>query len=149
LQGEAPALQFDIVFLVTARISLFKRLETAVPDLVTLVAKEPDGCMRLATTGDLTGADVAKVGKNPFAVVLGEQWAECRVVLDFRETHFIDSAAIGWLIDSQREFRKNKGILAVHSVERRVFQTLKILNMDKVFLIVADEPAAREAARGA
>lgn len=111
---------------------------------LSLIAIEKDGSIQVATTGDLTVIDLHPLEKNPLELLLGSKWAEARVMMNFSATHFIDSAAIGWLISSQREFRAKGGVLAIHSVEQRVRRMLEILRVEQVVTLVADEAAARD-----
>ena len=111
---------------------------------LNLIAIEKEGCVRVAATGDLTAADFHPLGKNPLEAVLGDRWAEGRVLLDLRLTRFIDSAAIGWLISAQRDFRRKGGVLVVHSIEPRVRRMLEMLKVEKVVTLLGDEDAARK-----
>ena len=110
---------------------------------LSLIAIEKDGSVRVCTNGDLTAADFHPLGKNPLEAILGAKWSEARVLLDLSKTHFIDSAAIGWLISSHREFRSKGGMLAIHSIEPRVKRVLQILKVEQIFPLHADETAAR------
>ena len=112
---------------------------------LSLVGIERDGCVRIATSGDLTAADLHPLTKNPLESMLGAEWGQSRVLLDFSKTHFIDSAAIGWLISSYREFRGKGGSLAVHSMDLRVQRVLQVLKIDQILPLHADEIAARGA----
>lgn len=110
---------------------------------LSLIAIEKDGCVRVATAGDLTAADFHPHDKNPLEAVLGAEWSQGRVLLDLSQTHFIDSAAIGWLISSHRDFRSKGGAFAVHSIDPRVKRVLQILKVEQIFPLHADEAAAR------
>jgi anti-anti-sigma factor len=107
------------------------------------------GCACVATTGDITVLDIDPLKKNPLELLLGDGWASGRVLLDLRRTHFIDSAAIGWLITSHREFRSRGGVLAVHSIDPRVLRMLELLKVGQFIKLFSDEPAARQFAANA
>ena len=129
--------------MMTAR--LFARLikESELAAKLSLIGIEKDGCVKVGSTGDLTVLDLHPLDKNPLEAVLGAQWAEGRVLLDLHQTKFIDSAVIGWLISSQREFRGKGGVLAVHSIEPRVRRILDLLKVGQMVNLFDNETAAR------
>ncbi len=65
-------------------------------------------------------------------------------MLDFSKVQFIDSSAIGWLIQSAREFKARGGGLVVHSIVPRVRQMFDMLKIGFIVPLVIDEAAARE-----
>src|SRR5205814_4214125 len=72
---------------------------------LTLASIEKDGSIRVTAGPDITGANASAVGVNPLERLLGPGWAGYRVLIDFGRTTFIDSAGIGWLLSSQKQFR--------------------------------------------
>jgi anti-anti-sigma factor len=115
---------------------------------LNLVSIEQDGCIRIASAGPITAADAHFLGKNPLETVLGATWANNRVLLDLSRTDFIDSAAIGWLIATAKEFARRGGRLAVHSVTPRVRQMLSLLRIGQLVPLLSDEEAARRFVSG-
>jgi anti-anti-sigma factor len=117
--------------------------------ILNLVSIDRDGCVRLASNGPITanGAIAANgthfLSKNPLETLLGVTWFSNRVIVDFSRTDFIDSAAIGWLIGTAREFRVRGGRFAIHSVTPRVRQMLNILKIGQLVPLLTDEEAAR------
>ena len=111
---------------------------------LNLVSIEKDGSIRVAAGPDITGTNASAAGVNPLERLLGPGWAGYRVLLDFGRTTFIDSAGIGWLLSSQKQFRIKGGALAVHSISPRVRQILDLLRVGKAVPLAADETAARE-----
>lgn len=105
-----------------------------------------DGCACIAATGDITAGDLRANEKNLFESALGAKWAEGKVILDMGKVRFIDSAAIGWLITSQREFKKHGGSLAVYSLDARVRRMLDILKVGQIVALASDEASARKLA---
>ena len=110
---------------------------------LSLASIEKDGSIRVAAGPDITGVNASAGGVNPLERLLGPGWAGYRVLLDFGRTTFIDSAGIGWLLSSQKQFRMKGGSLVVHSVGPRVRQILDLLRVGKAVPLVADETAAR------
>lgn len=111
--------------------------------ILSLVSIDPDGCIRVAANGSVTSAGAHFLGKNPLESLLGVTWFSNRVLIDLSKTDFIDSAAIGWLIGSAREFRQRGGRMAVHSVTPRVKQMLNLLKIGQLVPLLPDEAAAR------
>ena len=74
---------------------------------LTLVSIDKDGCIRVASTGNLTAANINLGPRNPLEPVLGASWSNNRVILDLAKTDFMDSTAIAWLIsDNQTIFAR-------------------------------------------
>jgi anti-anti-sigma factor len=117
--------------------------------ILSVVSIEKDGYIRLASTGSITAAGAHFLGNNPLESVLGATWSANRVLLDLSQTDFIDSAAIGWLIQSAKEFSRNGGKLAVHSLTPRVRQMLNLLKIGQLVALLSDEEAALQFINGA
>jgi anti-anti-sigma factor len=115
----------------------------ALANPLSLASIEKDGSIRVAAGSDITGLNASAGGVNPLERLLGPGWAGYRVLLDFGRTTFIDSAGIGWLLSSQKQFRMKGGSLVVHSVGPRVRQILDLLRVGKAVPLAADETAAR------
>jgi anti-anti-sigma regulatory factor len=110
---------------------------------------DPDGVVRVASAGDFAAGDFSPHAMNAFEVILGKTWAKQWVLLDMSRTHFVDSAAIGWLLTSQRKFRECGGGLAIHSAPLRVRQMFELLRLEMMLPLLPDEQAAREYLRDA
>jgi anti-anti-sigma factor len=115
---------------------------------LNLVSIDKDGIIRVAVDGPITYEGVLSE-KNPMASLLGENWFTNRVILDLAKTHFIDSAAIGWLISTHKEFKNKGGALVVHSIRPPVRQVLDLLKVGKVMGLAENEAVAREMAQRA
>jgi anti-anti-sigma factor len=111
--------------------------------ILALVSIEKDGCIRVASTGDITASAVNLGSRNPLETILGAGWSGNRVILDLSKTDFMDSTAIAWLISTTKQFRSAGGAIAIHSVVPRARQMLDILKIGKIIPIVSNEPAAR------
>lgn len=115
---------------------------------LTLLSIEKDGTIRVATDGNITTADFDPGAKNPLENVLGENWFSSRVLLNMEKTDYIDSSAIGWLINSHKHFKDGSGALVVHSVQPSVRQILELLKIGRVVPLAKDEAEARKMALG-
>ena len=110
-----------------------------------LVSIDADGCVRIAADGPLT-SDNIEADANPLAGILGGGWGKHRILLDLAGADFIDSCAIGWLLETQRDLTRTGGRLAVYNILPRVLRVLKILRIDSLVPLVDSELAARESA---
>lgn len=114
-----------------------------------LIAIEPDGLVRAAADGSLTGADARAANVNLFGSLLGANWRCSRVMVDFSRCATIDSAAIGWLVESNKQFKDAGGTLVLYSLSPRVRQVMDLLKLHRLLHLAANEAAAREMFRGA
>jgi stage II sporulation protein AA (anti-sigma F factor antagonist) len=100
-----------------------------------------DGIIRVAADGSITATDI-DISKNLFEGILGPSWPQMRVVLDMDKCQYVDSSAIGWLIATNREFKKGGGAVVLYGVQQSVRQVLDLLKVGRVVPIVDDEAAA-------
>lgn len=115
---------------------------------LTLISIEKDGVIRVAAEGELTGSDIPNDGKNPMAKVVGEHWSANKVALSFDKATYLDSAAIGWLLNTVKEFQNAGGRLVLHSVPPRIQQLFDMLKINAVLPVVEDEKTALEQLNG-
>jgi anti-anti-sigma factor len=113
---------------------------------LSLVAIEKEGLVKLAASGSITAGNFDPSGKNPLERILGQNWASFRVILDMKQTTYIDSSAIGWLIGSHKSFKQQGGSMVLHDVPVSIRQMLDLLHVGKVVPIASNAQAAREIA---
>jgi anti-anti-sigma factor len=111
---------------------------------LTLHPTGTPGIAHISAEGSITAADLSADGTDPLQALLGSDWARQRVLLDLSAVSYIDSSAIGWLIDAQHSLQQAGGRLVVHSLRPNVRQILEVLKIGRVVAIADDEPAARE-----
>jgi len=109
---------------------------------------DPAGAARVQAEGEITIADFADPGKNPLELVLGPNWGTYRVLFSMEKVDFIDSSAIGWMIDSNRRFKDRGGRLVWYAPTPRVKDMIDLLRMRKVLDIHETEAEARVALNG-
>jgi anti-anti-sigma factor len=110
-----------------------------------LVSIEKAGYVRVAAEGDITSRDFDNSATNPFEVVLGEHWPDNNIMLSLEKAGFMDSSAIGWLMNTHRKTKEAGGKLVLHSAPPRVQEVLDLLKMRAVLNLKENEAAAREA----
>jgi anti-anti-sigma factor len=112
---------------------------------LTLSSIEKAGYVKLTTEGEITSADFTdSKAKNPLEGVLGASWATNNVLLNLARTPFIDSTAIGWLLETHRTMEQSGGKLVPHSAQPRVTQLLELLKLRTVLHMKPDEKSAHE-----
>lgn len=110
-----------------------------------MVSIEKAGYVKLQTEGDITSDDLIDARtKNPLESVLGTSWASNNVLLNLAKTAFIDSSAIGWLLDTHRKMQQGGGKLVPHSPQPRVTEVLALLKLKSVLNLKDTEAAAHE-----
>jgi len=115
---------------------------------ITLNDIDPAGVARVAVAGDVTIQDFADGGPNPMESVLGTSWAAQRVLVSLDSVPYIDSSAIGWMIDCQRRFKSGGGCVVWHSPSTRVREMIDMLKMRNILDVRENESAARSALKG-
>jgi anti-anti-sigma factor len=115
---------------------------------ISLVQVEKEGLVRLSSAGSITAANFDPSGRNPLERILGQNWSTFRVLLDMKQTTYIDSSAIGWLIGTHKTFKNAGGLLVIHDVPQNIRQIIDLLHVGSVISIADNVQAARELAVG-
>jgi len=116
---------------------------------LSMLAIEKGGVIRVAAEGNITAVDVDPTEKNPLETLLGATWSSNRVLLDLSRTGYIDSSAVGWLMNTHRSFKEAGGKFVLYNVQPTVRQLLDVLKLSRVLPLAEDEAAARELVGGA
>jgi anti-anti-sigma factor len=112
---------------------------------LSLLSIEKAGFVRLAVEGDITSRDFLDLdGRNALENVLGAGWASNNILLSLEKAIFIDSAAIGWLIDCQRQSKAAGGKLILHSAPPRVGDLFTLLKLSTALNLKENESAAQK-----
>jgi anti-anti-sigma factor len=112
---------------------------------ISLLSVEKAGYVRLAAEGEITSHDFLDGdGTNPMEAVLGKSWATNNILLSLEKLSFIDSSAIGWLIENQRSSKAAGGTLVLHTAPPRVREVFDLLKLGTVLNLKEDEASARD-----
>ncbi len=114
---------------------------------LSLVSIETDR-IRLEADGAITCSDFSSDGKNPLEGVLGQNWPKNKISLNVEKVPFIDSAAIGWLIGTQRASHQQGGQIVLHSLQPSVRQVLDLLKVGRLVKLTDTEDQARTTLAG-
>ena len=105
---------------------------------MAIISREPSGGILAAGYGEATARDFPSTAHVHFDALIGADWARHTVILDMDAVSYVDSSAIGWLIQSQKQFRDAGGMLVLHSVQPHVRDVLKLLKIQRVVPIARD-----------
>jgi anti-anti-sigma factor len=110
---------------------------------MSVVSIDKDGIVRIRADGPITSADMMSDGKNPLEGLVGANWNSMRILLDLVKVNYIDSSAVGWLINTHKELKANGGRIVVHSIQPAVMQVLRLLKIEKVVAMAENESTGR------
>lgn len=103
--------------------------------------------VRIAMEGDAEGPSPEDQSRG-LGNLLGEGWNAKRVLIDFSRVRMAGSAAIGWLLLLQRQFKQGGGKLAIHSMRPEVSRAFTLLKVDSILNIFPEEHTALAALEG-
>lgn len=107
---------------------------------LTLESRDDD-VVRVRVSGNINQKEVNPM-EEPWVDLLGENAYQCNVLVDMSDTQMLDSAGVSWLLSGHRKFNEGGGRLVLHSLSLLARNVFKVLSMQKVFNIVADESDA-------
>ncbi|MHC4993651.1 MAG: STAS domain-containing protein [Planctomycetota bacterium] len=116
---------------------------------ITLKSIEPNDTLLISVQGNITSMSTEEGAANPLEGILGAGWASKTVIVDLEKVSYIDSSAIGWLINTTKHFETQGGRMILHSVHPNVQQVFDLLSIGAILTITEDESAARHHAIGA
>ena len=102
---------------------------------------------KISIAGCLTQPDVAPP-QDPFRQVLGPEAFSKIALLDMRDSNYLDSMCIGWLLSAHKSFKNNGGKLIIHSLQPLATNVISLLHLNGVFFIAADGEKALKLAKG-
>lgn len=85
---------------------------------------------------------------DPFRAILGPHAYQKTVLLDMRDSNYLDSLCIGWLLSSHKRFREHGGKLVIHSLQPVASNVISLLRLNTVFQMACDSEEALQLARG-
>jgi anti-anti-sigma regulatory factor len=111
-------------------------------NILRLYCVDPDGFLSAAVVGNITGLDLRRNGPSMMESIAGVDWRSTRMMLDFSHCEHIDSNAIGWLIEMNKQFKEARGMLVMHSLSVNVERAFKLLRLETVLTLAPDQSAA-------
>ena len=111
------------------------------------VAGREGNLVRLDCSGSITPL-AAPEGADLWQAALGPVGYAATALLDLSHADYLDSTGVSWLIIAHRRFAAAGGRLILHSLPRRIQETVELLRLPAILNITADETAARALAGG-
>jgi len=109
---------------------------------MTLKLLTSDGpVVRFEVIGKIT-RDGWTEGGDPLASLFGDGIYQHRCLISLSHALYIDSTGVEWLLAAHHRFNREGGMLILHSPTAASKQLLKVMRMELVLNIVADEQEA-------
>jgi anti-anti-sigma factor len=108
---------------------------------------EEEGILRLQNEGEIRLSDQLRE-RSSVEDVLGVDCYSRKILLDLRNTSYIDSAGVGWLVKFHKLCQQFGGVLVLHSLPPAIMAILRLLHMERFLYIVDDERAAYSLVKG-
>lgn len=105
-----------------------------------------DDVMRVEIVGAVTRDAWQGMG-DPLAGTMGREIYARKVLLSLRQSMYLDSTGVEWLIQCHRKFKENGGRLILHSLVPATTQLLRMMRLDQILEIEATEASARSRIR--
>jgi len=106
-----------------------------------------DDFVRARLTGRITQKEISATF-DPFTEELGDDAYSKKVLLDMHGAEYLDSSGIGWLLACNKRFETAGGGLAMYGFIRQVLDVIRVLRMQMVLSIGANEAEAIEKLNG-
>jgi anti-anti-sigma factor len=111
------------------------------------VSEDQGEVVKVIISGCLAQPDIAPP-LDPFKQVLGPEAYKRVVLLDMKDSNYLDSMCIGWLLSAHKRFRENGGKLVIHSLQPLASNVISLLHLSSVFLLATDADKAKQLAKG-
>ncbi len=111
------------------------------------VQTEQDGVVRLRNDGEIRLGDQLRE-RSSVEEVLGPDCYGRNILLDLKNTSYIDSAGVGWIVRFHKLCQQSGGMLVLHSLPPAIMAILRLLHMERFLRIAEDERSAQALARG-
>lgn len=111
------------------------------------VQEDMGDIVKVTITGCLNQTDIAPP-IDPFRQILGADAYKRIVLLDMKDSNYLDSMCIGWLLSAHKRFRENGGKLIIHSMQQLALNVISLLHLSSVFLLAGDSAKAMQMAKG-
>jgi anti-anti-sigma factor len=111
------------------------------------VQTEQDGVVRLRNDGEIRLGDQLRE-RSSLEDILGPDCYGRKILLDMKNTSYIDSAGVGWIVKFHKLCQQAGGMLVLHSLPPAILAILRLLHMERFLRIAEDERSAQALALG-
>ena len=105
------------------------------------VVSDDSDRISLATCGRITRESLLG---EPISDKLGEEVYRRTILLSLRDSDYMDSSGVSWLLQAHKRAQNAGGRLVVHSISPTIQAMLKILKLGLVLSLAEDEHAAEK-----
>jgi hypothetical protein len=107
---------------------------------VLSIAGDP---LRLAATGRVgLEPNGQRIKEDPFVALLGADVYKRKLLLCLEQAESCDSLGVAWLLGCHKRFREGGGMLILYTVPPLITSTLRVMHLDRMLHLAADEAAA-------
>lgn len=101
----------------------------------------------MSLSGRISQTTVGNQG-DQFSQLLGEANYDKYILVSLKETDYIDSSGIGWLLATDKKIRNAGGTLILHTVPIDVQHVFGLMKLHKVLTIAKDHNEAQARVSG-
>jgi anti-anti-sigma factor len=111
------------------------------------IRSQQDDVVSLFLRGRVSQRELSTV-EDPLTDLLGEDAFQNHIMVDMSEVAALDSSGVNWLLVCHKRARENGGKLVLHSLSPIARNVVKVLNLQTVFILAADENEAARSLQG-
>lgn len=105
------------------------------------IEDQGDGVCQMSLSGRIS-QNTPGLNLDLFSQMLGESNYNQRILVSLKNTDYIDSSGIGWLLATDKKIRSAGGTLVLHSVPVDVQHVFGLMKLHKVLHIAKDKNSA-------
>ncbi len=111
------------------------------------IDSKADGICFMSLAGRISQISNSSMSEE-LAKLLGESNFNQKILVSLRDTDFIDSSGIGWLLSTDKRIRAAGGELVLHSLPLEVQHIFGLMRLNKVLTVAKDKQHAQTVAIG-
>jgi anti-anti-sigma factor len=111
------------------------------------IRSQQDDVVSLFLNGRVSQRELSTTDE-PMVDLLGDDAFSKHIMVDLSEVASLDSSGVNWLLVCHKRARENGGKLVLHSLSPIAKNVVKVLNLQTVFILAADENEAMRSLQG-
>ena len=111
------------------------------------IENQDNGVCHLSLSGRISQSTLGSQ-LDQLSQMLGEANYNQRILVSLKDTDYIDSSGIGWLLATDKKIRSAGGTLVLHSLPIDVQHVFGLMKLHKVLNVAKDKQAASTTAVG-
>jgi anti-anti-sigma factor len=111
------------------------------------IDSQSEGVCHMSLAGRISQVSNASMSQE-LSQLLGEANFNQKILISLRDTDFIDSSGIGWLLATDKKIRSAGGELVLHSLPLEVQHIFGLMRLNKVLTVAKDKEQATAVACG-